>query len=602
MMVLVLPFFYLLLLQASQSGFDFKEAGQFFLENINIFFMSYVLILTLTLFVLSVTGSFIVTEFFSMILFAGLSFANNQKMIARNASIYPEDLSMIKELKLLVTMIDGDAAFKIIALILFLVLLCVGSLIFVKKSIKLKFNKKVYYFSRLGLLICSLTVLYLMSNINESDSIANNLQNKLEIEFVEWSQPENYKTNGFVLAFLNNSKVKAMEEPENYSKKEVNKIVAKYKNLATSMNQERENLSDVNIIYVMSESFIDPSDTDDFYSKSEDAIPFTHSIMEQNTYGRALVSDYGGGTANMEFEALTSFSNYFLQVIAYQSIVSKFDKFPSIVSYLKDSGYETTAIHPYDGNMYKRVEVYKSLGFDQFIDEATIKYDKRLFPEAAISDEAAFEEVLDVLNTDSKAKFIHLVTMQNHQPYGTLYDEQKIEVYPDDDLTEDIRVRMEIYLQGLRYSDEALEKFIDSLEKSNKKTMVVFWGDHYPGQGLFSNIDDEYFQLTHSTPTFIYSNFEKEEESLGTQSLNYLGANVLNQVNAKVTPFYAMLLKLNSEIKGLTKGVQLDKDSAEISNFNEENYPTLKEYEMIQYDLISGNKYSMKEKFYSLEN
>lgn len=597
----LLPLLYVFLLQASQESFDFGLAQTFFNENQAHFILNYLLLLVLFLFLLAIIGSFIVTSFLSTIVVIGLSFANAQKVLARSTPIYPEDLAMVKEIKLLMTMIDQTELIKILITVAVLILICVGVFILVKKKIKLNLNRKIIYPLRLVLLILSGIVLFIFSNINEPGSYMNNMHKKLEIEFIDWNQPENYRVNGFVLAFLNNMKNEAMEEPEGYSKAEILKIVDKYKLQAKAANEKKEDLTDVNIVYVMSESFIDPSDTDQFYSKNVDTIPFTRSILDQFTSGKALVPDYGGGTANMEFEALTSFTNYFLQVIPYQFVVPKFEEFPSIVSYLKDQGYEATAIHPYDRNMYKRVEVYESLGFDQFLDQTDMKNNTRIVEGGGITDDSAFKEVYDVLTGDEKTHFIHLVTMQNHQPYSAIFPDHDIEV-TSGDLTDEIKQRMEIYLQGLRYSDTAMEDFIGKIDKLDKKTIVAFWGDHYPGQGLFSNIDidGENSELIHSTPLFIYSNFESENIELGTQSLNYLTPNVLNQVNAKVTPFYSLVGSLNKEIKGLTRNTQLNANGEQFDVFNASDYPTLREYQLIQYDLIGGNKYSEKNDFFKV--
>lgn len=76
----------------------------------------------------------------------------------------------------------------------------------------------------------------------------------------------------------------------------------------------------------------------------------------------------------------------------------------------------------------------------------------------------------------------------------------------------------------------------------------------------------------------------------------------MNELNVKETPFHALVNTLNKEIKGLTKNIQLNSNSEQFELFNEDSYPTLKEYEIIHYDLIAGNKYSLKEKFYSIEN
>lgn len=600
LLVVLLPILYLLIIQSSQNSFDFAKAKDFFISNLNVFWLSYVLILTMTLIILSLVGSFIVTEFIFFIVIVGLAFANNQKVLARGASIYPEDIFMVREIKLLMTMIDRSELIKIVIFITVLIIVCIILFMFVRKTINLQFSRKIIYLLRGVLLLFSIFILFLFININEEGSTMNKFHKKIGIEFIDWSQVDNYRVNGFVLSFLNNSRVQTIKRPDGYSKDSVLRIVEKYKKIAEEQNKTKEELSDIDIVYVMSESFVDPSDTDLFYEKNEDPIPFTHELMQSSLSGKALVPEYGGGTANMEFEALTSFSNYFLQVIPYQSVVPKISGFPSVVSYVKAQDYIATAIHPFDGNMYKRVEVYKSMGFNQFIDQNDMSYTDKFPSGGAISDESAFNQVYDVLTKDDKDHFVHLVTMQNHQPYGAEYSDNPFEV-TSDLLTDDVKERMQIYFKGINQSDNAMEQFIQKIDQLEKKTMIVFWGDHYPGQGLFSGIDDEYTELIHSTPLFIYKNFDSEYGDLGTQSLNYLTPNVLNELNVKESPFHVLLNTLNNEIKGLTRGNQLDSKGRQIDIFNETNYLALKEYEMIHYDLIAGKKYSEKSGFFKVK-
>ncbi len=100
----------------------------------------------------------------------------------------------------------------------------------------------------------------------------------------------------------------------------------------------------------------------------------------------------------------------------------KLTQLPSLVSFLEQSGYTATAIHPYDTSMYKRKDVYGVMGFEQFIDQETMTYTDKIENNPYISDEAAYKEVLALLENDQQPQFVHLVTMQTHMPYAGKYD------------------------------------------------------------------------------------------------------------------------------------------------------------------------------------
>ena len=60
------------------------------------------------------------------------------------------------------------------------------------------------------------------------------------------------------------------------------------------------------------------------------------------------------------------------------------------------------------------------MGFGQFLSLKNFHHGEQL--RKYVSDQADFEEVLDVLNQSTDPAFIFNVTMQNHSSYGTPYD------------------------------------------------------------------------------------------------------------------------------------------------------------------------------------
>ncbi|WP_368734113.1 sulfatase-like hydrolase/transferase, partial [Bacillus subtilis] len=61
-----------------------------------------------------------------------------------------------------------------------------------------------------------------------------------------------------------------------------------------------------NIIFFMNETFWDPTNLDVKFS--EDPMKNTRRLMEEYPSGQILSPSFGGETANVEFEALTSYS------------------------------------------------------------------------------------------------------------------------------------------------------------------------------------------------------------------------------------------------------------------------------------------------------
>jgi phosphoglycerol transferase MdoB-like AlkP superfamily enzyme len=372
--------------------------------------------------------------------------------------------------------------------------------------------------------------------------------------FAFWDQSQIYKRLGFVVGFIYNTRGQTIDEPDGYGEAKIREIVAKYP--ASKIDSD----DDINIIYIMNESFSDPTK---YLADVADPIPNVHEIMNGSTRGWLATSEYGGGTANVEFEALTGFSNYFLRTVPYANIVAYISQMPSIVSRLENQGYQTTAIHPYRDTMYKRNVVYRNFGFDRFDSQADFDTAQIKYVNDYISDQTLYEKALDYLNNSDGRQFVFLLSMQNHVPY-------------------DID-----YLESLRESDDAIKNLISELAKQERKTIVVFWGDHLPG--IF---DREQLPLPErqETPLFIWANFSSAKQDLSAISPVFLNQYVYNLAGLGRSGFDNLSSKLYKSQPVLNR--QLD------SVYPVADIEVLSDFEMIEYDILSGKKYSLGQGFF----
>ena len=91
-------------------------------------------------------------------------------------------------------------------------------------------------------------------------------------------------------------------------------------------------MTDNTVIMMLSETFSDPTRVPGV-SFSEDPIPNIRQIKTQTTSGLMLSPGYGGGTADIEYQALTglSMANYSPTLsIAYQQLVPSLKWAPTI--------------------------------------------------------------------------------------------------------------------------------------------------------------------------------------------------------------------------------------------------------------------------------
>lgn len=293
-----------------------------------------------------------------------------------------------------------------------------------------------------------------------STDFAKNLGDSPQI----WNGLADSTNNGPVVNFLRLAHTKTMDKPNGYSQEAMEKISRKYTEQAKQLNQTRtENMTDNTVIMVLSETFSDSTRVPGV-SFSEDPMPNIRHVKAQTTSGLMLSPGYGGGTANIEYQALSglSMANYSSTLsIAYQQLVPSLKWAPTLnQAWNKANGKGSSiAFHAYNRNMYFRDLNYKKFGFSKFYATDGTPQLKGLRPLGSAwyaSDESFYSEVLKKISSSDQKKFYQVVTMQNHMPYEDFYPDNQ---FKDEDtssnLQDDEKQNIETYTKGLSYTDQA---------------------------------------------------------------------------------------------------------------------------------------------------
>ncbi|MGG5371849.1 LTA synthase family protein [Enterococcus sp. AZ196] len=574
-----------LFFQLTQNEFSFDLAFKFaFSWHTEKFFLGCFVLFIFYGWISSLLGSLKTGSIFYALAVIGVGIANYLKMNYRMEPIYPDDLKMITEFGMIRDMV-GTRLF-----ILFLLLLASGIflLIFsVKKSLKLEKKRQ---WTRLILFVLTSGILIYIGSFNQQGNLLRKAYDKTAL-WIPYSQKMNYYNTGFMGGFLYNLPVEAMEKPENYSAATVKKVTKEYQT-----ETRKEAAEKPNIVYVMSESFSDPSRLKGLEIYGGDPLQEYRAVADKTYSGQMLSQNYGGGTANIEFEALTGFSMELFNAqmtTPYTMLVPEFESFPSLVGTLKARGYETTAIHPYNTSMYKRKDVYQTFGFDQFLDESTMKHTDKIESNPYISDKAAYQEIFDQLEKNKKPQFLHLVTMQTHMPYENKYDDLPYVVQGDNSLA------LRSYLQDIAYSSEALKGFLEKLDELPERTLVVFWGDHLPG--IYSDAIQEENQgyPLHETEFLMYDNRHRLNNQQVTTSPFYFAADLFQQGRLQMTGFQKLLTTLQKELPAFEKSMYYQSGQwFKEARLNKKQEKIYQDYQIIQYDITAGKQYSLQENFF----
>ncbi|ARX68605.1 MULTISPECIES: LTA synthase family protein [Bacillus] len=560
------------------------------------FILSFVVIYAIYILVYNLIGKVFLSMVLTSCTLIILCIVNYLKLIFRGDPLYPSDFTQITHMQSVIPMVMDYFSWSYIFVIIVSIVACIVAGIYMRRYIQ---NVKIHLGIRALLVVGSIFVLYAYGNF--ANTFMNKVFQKSGVDFVLWNQNENYASNGFVLGFISNLDTTVMEKPKNYSKENMLQIANDIKKQYSGNVGNQKKKEKPNIIFVMSESFWDPTKVTNL-SFSEDPVPNLHHYIENFPGGQTISPTFGGNTANVEFEALTSYSMSLLKPgsIPYQQVITNKKEVPSIPTALKKEGYYTSAIHSFGRTFFKRDDVYKVLGFDKFNAEDTMENVD--IDGDYISDLAMSKEIIAELEEQKQPTFIHAVTMQNHFPFTEgRFGENLIEISGLEN--EESKGELETYTEGLRRSDEALQYLIEQLDNLDRPTLLVFFGDHLPSLGTNKSFYKENGYITNEktpserlamaqTPLLMYANFDMPNDNLGLVSPIHFSNLIFDYAGLNKSLFYQFLSELYKEIPVLRDELKVDKNGEVINDLTKKQKEMLEQYKMLQYDLLVGNQYS----------
>lgn len=485
--------------------------------------------------------------------------------------------------------------------------------------------------SRLILLLLPILVFALYCiHVSTTDSLANKFSRALGDTPSMWDSVYDAQRNGPLVAFTRQLNPKIMDKPSNYSEETMKKVAARYQKEAETINASRtNNLTDSTVVYVLSESFSDPSRVPGLKT-NKDSMPNIRKIKGGTTSGLMLSSGYGGGTANLEYMGLSglSMANFESSLSSpYQQLVPSQHWTPTI-NQLWGAPANSLGYHPYESSMYSRATNYKKFGFSHFYTLTgpdVIKYQDKIDESPYVSDKSSYDSALEGIKSGKMNKFIQIITMQNHMPYHEWYEnnDYTAESTTGTPLGDDEQQSIETYQKGVEITDQATQEFLNELDALDKPVTVVFYGDHLPGIYSSASEDDNNSLALHLTDYFIWSN--KASSSQGNKasdaaysSPNFFVAQAADHMNAKVSPYLAFLTEMHSKIAAMEppvvnkiqgwdripegQNIYLDQNGNPMStdDFDKETKQLLADYKLIQYDITAGKNYLKDTDFMTL--
>lgn len=527
----------------------------------------------------------------------------------RSEPLYPWDLSLAGTAAKIADEVELIPTASMIMAVLFLLFGFAGllavRLIFIRKKI-LRFHRKTARRRRQIALQIGASALVLVCYVLFV------LNNTVIMEFFgitesAFRQNQASKRNGFVQSFVMNTKYIFPQKPEDYHEESVTRAASEirgYRNQSTGSIRP-------NLIFLMSESYADISLCENV-TFEDDIFACTDYLKKNYISGQLLGQQYGGGTCNTEFEVLTGYAMNYLPsgCTPYQQYFNK--QQPTFVSFVRDMGYSTVAIHSYGKRFWNRDIAYPNMGFDVFLAEDS--FENPLRRRGLIKDDELVNKIIEQYEANlpsGKPFFNFSVSMQNH---GSFTDGQYLKNYRAklscSALTEEQEGILITYATGIRDANTALEHLIDYFSQVNEPTVICMFGDHlgslggsdeiYIKSGYMNDPESsaEDARKKYSTPFFIWDNYTSMHFTANHMSFYQLIPSICRWYDLDRPAFFDYLLEQQNYLRGVSFDIYLDEQGVACYDIEDAAKAQQQKHYLFQYDLLFGKRYGL-EKLYS---
>ncbi len=517
-------------------------------------------ILFLCLLLYYLTYNMYISTSITFIVFVLISLANRYKIIYRDDPLTPTDIMLGKEAMAITKGTGYDIEYKLIIFSV-IILILMNLVIYI-----LNFPKPKKKYRLILPAIVIVLSLILFPKVYKSNEVWKILPRGNSL----YNITENYNHKGVVYSFLHFFNSYEIKKPDNYDAKLIEDFIRKenkkYENL-----KNNKNVGKPHIVMIMGEAFSDISNSKSikFNSPQDDPLyNFKNLEKEALLKGHIIVSSFGGGTANTEYDVLTGNVTTFLNDANISSFRTVRKPINTIVDVLNDNDYDTYGIHPGKTWFYNRQNVYDYFNFKNTIFEHDFKNPN--YFSGFISEKDTTKKLFELFKKHDKSKplFEYCVTIQNHGAYPiNKYEDRKINYNftVNKSISKEIKDTLAVYFEGVRDMDKQIKELSDYFKSIDEPVIFIYYGDHLPYLGkdnlVFKAIDYDISandldstERLYKTPYLIWAN-EKgiellDEEFLSSlkdfddKSINasYLGAILLGLLDLdRENPFYGFI-------------------------------------------------------------
>ncbi|MBU1342498.1 MAG: LTA synthase family protein [Proteobacteria bacterium] len=199
--------------------------------------------------------------------------------------------------------------------------------------------------------------------------------------------------------------------------------------------------------------------------------PTVNRLIREGIYFSQFYTQEGAGpTTSSEFVTLNSI---IAPTDSFVAISYRFNTFYTLANLFNLEGYHTFALHGNNGSYYNREFIYERYGFDEFYSKKRI--DGQIV-HRWIGDKDLLKKASEVAANCNSLFFGFPIMVTSHKNWDIS------SVFDLDTGSHPFSGRSEGYVKNINYSDQAIQLFLDRLEKSRllENTIIMIYGDHSP--------------------------------------------------------------------------------------------------------------------------
>ncbi|MFT8777752.1 MAG: LTA synthase family protein [Gluconacetobacter liquefaciens] len=244
------------------------------------------------------------------------------------------------------------------------------------------------------------------------------------------------------------------------------------------------------VVLVQAESFFDIGRLDP--SLPSPLTEFQACRDQAWRHGRLDVDSWGANTTRSEFATISGATPADLGLDRFNPYYS-FARRPldTLAARMRQAGYLTVCVHPYDRRFYGRHKVMPNLGFDHFIGgEAFESRRGELVPDEVLGD-----WINDFIARETRPVFLFAITVANHGPWSAQAETES-----------PFAPMLGGYLDSLMGTDRMIGQLAGSRWLNEDGGIFALYGDHQPSLPVLMNdgahigASTDYFILDRTRP------------------------------------------------------------------------------------------------------